>query len=254
MDKEWIDKKIGIMQDKIAEAKQEVIKQINASDIFTSLDKKYLIEKVRTSPFNIDVGEFKWIIYGINGLNHPDDYKFFINEEQIVYKDLAFGKLQDAIRHLNSLGRLMDSNWVYMEGDIVITDPCYTTDEWCDGFELESLPLCRDTIYGDWSCTTYDTNTHEEMGEFCADAGMVCVDTLENILKRKPKFLEEYGVWCRTIIKNFKGMIGFVVVCLDEESDNNNFNTWNYEVRVVGEGVNTETGKKINFFTTQTGL
>ena len=32
------------------------------------------------------------------------------------------------------------------------------------------------------------------------------------------------------------------------------FNTWDYEVRVVGEGINTKTGENISFFTTQTGL
>jgi len=83
---------------------------------------------------------------------------------------------------------------------------------------------------------------------------MVCVDTLENILKRKPDFLEKYGEWCRTIIKNFKGMVRFKIVCLDEQRDKVKFDTWNYEVRVEGMGVNTETGEKICFITSQTSL
>lgn len=31
--------------------------------------------------------------------------------------------------------------------------------------------LVRDTIYGDWSCTTFNSDNKEPIGEFCADAG-----------------------------------------------------------------------------------
>lgn len=80
------------------------------------------------------------------------------------------------------------------------------------------------------------------------------VDTLNNILERKPNFLEEYGEWCRTIIKNFKGKVRFKIICRNEERDNEKFNMWNYEVRVEGEGINSVTGDDIQFITSQTGL
>lgn len=56
------------------------------------------------------------------------------------------------------------------KGDIIITDPCYiireNSDDWtkcgCGDF-MENLGiknyLCRDTIYGDWSCTTFNLDT-----------------------------------------------------------------------------------------------
>jgi len=40
-----------------------------------------------------------------------------------------------------------------------------------------------DTLYGDWSCTAFNTDTKEEMGCFCADAGMVTAALLEDIKK-----------------------------------------------------------------------
>lgn len=44
-------------------------------------------------------------------------------------------------------------------------------DDWelCNyGEDMEVLGIknyiCRDTLYGDWSCTTYNSDTHEELG------------------------------------------------------------------------------------------
>ena len=45
-----------------------------------------------------------------------------------------------------------------------------------------------DTLYGDWSCITYNSDTHEKIGEFCADAGMVGVFLLDEVLKYNPDF------------------------------------------------------------------
>ena len=250
MDNQWYEQKKEEALHDIGVAVQLTCKLIEQDSNLQNVDKKYLIEKVRTCQ-NASADDFKWLIYGIKCVNQNDDY---LGEEQYVNTELGFGVLQSCKSMLWSLERLLDSEWVDIEGDIVITDPCYTTNEWREGFDLDSLPLCRDTIYGDWGCTTFDSETKEEIGSFCADAGMVCVDTLENILKRKPDFLEKYGEWCRTIIKNFKGMVRFKIVCLDEQRDKVKFDTWNYEVRVEGMGVNTKTGEKICFITSQTSL
>ena len=122
-------------------------------------------------------------------------------------------------------------------------------DEWnsvphCDwercgcGEEMEVLGintyLSRDTIYGDWSCTTFNTDTKEPIGKFCADAGMVGVFLLDEVLKYNPKF--DYHTerpWTTTLIKDFDGEVNIVEV--------------NGEVQVIGKG-------NINFIGKQTGL
>ena len=111
--------------------------------------------------------------------------------------------------------------------------------ERCDfGDEMEVLGintyLSRDTIYGDWSCTTFNADTKEPIGEFCADAGMVGVFLLDEVLKYNPKF--NYHIerpWTTTLIKDFEGEIDIVEI--DEE------------VQVIGKG-------NINFVGKQTGL
>lgn len=66
------------------------------------------------------------------------------------------------------------------KGDIIITDPCYICkdSDWhrCNcGYNMEILGIntyiCRDTIYGDWPCTTFNSDTGKDIGAFCADAG-----------------------------------------------------------------------------------
>ena len=68
--------------------------------------------------------------------------------------------------------RIMDSKPKYFKGDIIITDPCYVLKH-IDREKVEYI--ARDTIYGDWSCTTFNTDTKEAIGKFCADSGMVAV-------------------------------------------------------------------------------
>ena len=139
------------------------------------------------------------------------------------------------------------------KGDIIITDPCYITrkkneltdDDWeaCDyGENMSALGLThsisRSTIYGDWSCTVYNIDTREELGEFCADAGMVAVFLLDEVLKYNPDF--DYHIkrpWTTTLIKDFDGDVDFQIVEEDGEE----------EVLVVGKG-------NINFVGLQTGL
>lgn len=191
------------------------------------------------------------------------------------------------------------------KGTIVITDPCYITraehhgttplteDDWdtCDyGRNMEALGInnyiTENTLYGDWSCTTYATDDPhkavedlaeiakyfndqyeyfggyrnmpeseyerlcsvcdarqdelnletEEIGHFCADAGLVSVFLLDEVLAYNPNF-EEWIVehpWCVTTIKDFDGDVEYVV---DEAGD----------AHIIGTG-------STNFFTSQTGL
>lgn len=114
-------------------------------------------------------------------------------------------------------------------------------DDWdrCNcGDNMEALGittyLCDSTIYGDWSCTTYDSKTRAKLGNFCADAGMVAVFLLDEVLKYNPNF--DYHLerpWTTTLIKDFHGTVE-----LEQKDD---------KVRVVGKG-------NVNFVGTQTGF
>lgn len=149
------------------------------------------------------------------------------------------------------------------KGDIIITDPCYiikedSRDDWsrCNyGDRMNDLGitnyLCRDTIYGDWICNTYNNDTKESMGEFCADAGLVSVFLLDEVLKYNPNF--DYHInrpWTTTLIKDFDGEINISVVPYEYEYENDDGEKViekDEEVRVIGTG-------NINFFTSQTGM
>ena len=75
----------------------------------------------------------------------------------------------------------------------------------------------------------------EEIGHFCADAGMVAVFLLDEVLKYNPDFnYHTNREWTTTLIKDFDGEIDYYV---DDEDD----------AHIIGVG-------NVNFFTTQTGF
>lgn len=161
------------------------------------------------------------------------------------------------------------------KGTIIITDPCYVIKEdivgervyndWekCKyGENMEALGIshyiCRSTIYGDWSCTTYKITEDpykvidnfveasekgedygvncSKLGNFCADAGLVAVFNLDEVRKYNPDIDEWIAShdWCVTVIPDFKGRVDYYV---DRQG----------AAHIVGIG-------NINFFTDQTGL
>lgn len=128
--------------------------------------------------------------------------------------------------------------------------------------------ISESTIYGDWSCTTYQTEKEPKellesilrvlmiilkmgnmwmmnslfqmkvklQGGFCADAGLVGVFLLDEILAYNPdwkSWIEEHS-WCATIIENFEGEVEYYIDKVNEEA------------HIVGTG-------SINFYTAQTG-
>ena len=161
----------------------------------------------------------------------------------------------------------------HFTGDIIITDPCYvckkSNDDWNKseyGYRLDKLDIhnfmTEDTIYGDWSCHTYNRDTKEVFGQFCADAGLVTVCLLEEVLRYNPNFEEEYikeRPWCVTVIKDFDGDVLFIQRHLKYEYDDDYIRddgtvVWKKgdigeddELVVVGEG-------NINFIGQQTSL
>ena len=78
--------------------------------------------------------------------------------------------------------------------------------------------------------------TEHTLGSFCADAGMVCVVYLKDVLKFNPNFKEwaSKHSWCATIIENFDGNVEYEI----DEDD---------AAHIVGTG-------NINFYTSQSGL
>lgn len=149
-------------------------------------------------------------------------------------------------------------------------------DDWdkCDyGENMGALDIhnyiSESTIYGDWGCTTYQTekepkeflesilrvlndnlenkeygndelsilNEGKAIGEFCADAGLVGVFLLDEILAYNPdwkSWIEEHS-WCATIIRDFKGEVEYYI------------DKVNKEAHIVGTG-------SINFYTAQTSI
>ena len=163
------------------------------------------------------------------------------------------------------------------DGDIIITDPCYiirnengiTKNDWhyCEyGEYMERLGiknyLTHDTIYGDWGCTVFDSDTKKPLGRFCADAGLVSVFLLHEVLAYNPNF--NYHLerpWTTTIIPDFKGTIQIEVVRETGTYERRAFvprvagGGFDHDVTVVvGHGVNKKTGKAINFISKQTSL
>ena len=152
------------------------------------------------------------------------------------------------------------------DGDIIITDPCYIShgldesrrdDDWkeCNyGENMEILGIhnyiTNSTIYGDWSCHTFEKKTHKILGRFCADAGLVSVFDLNEILNYNPKYNDPVEKpWTVTLIKNFKGR-----VWIEKHWNDEDINGWSSYIKVVGKGVDKITGEKIEFFTSQTGF
>lgn len=123
--------------------------------------------------------------------------------------------------------------------------------------------ITESTIYGDWSCTTYEEKTNKELGHFCADAGLVSVFILDEVRAYNPDIDDwiKKHPWCVTVIKDFTGDVTIKIVnttgtyehdSKDTTSSGEPYyrkgETWeDEEVRVIGKG-------SINFYTTQTGL
>lgn len=135
-------------------------------------------------------------------------------------------------------------------------------DDWAKsnyGFKCECLGiknyLTNDTLYGDWGCTTYNKDTNEILGEFCADAGLVSVFLLDEVRAYNPdidNWIKNHS-WCATVIPNFEGTVNFIQVHSEGTYAStteywNEGDSWSDDILIVeGEG-------NINFITKQTSL
>lgn len=159
-------------------------------------------------------------------------------EENITVVKEKYDKIKQRARRKFLRG--LENGPIAFEGDIIITDPCYIRREDDDDREIENYGLTKfiacDTVYGDWACTTFEKDTKEVLGRFCADGGMVGIFLLREVLQYNPDF--DYHIarpWTTTLIKNFNGKVW---THYDKKKDS---------LQVFGEG-------NINFFTSQTGF
>lgn len=129
--------------------------------------------------------------------------------------------------------------------DVIITDPCYILDHNQRTKLREKKLISCDTVYGDWSCTLFNTDTQETIGHFCADGGRVCVLRKKDLDQIKPGWEKNLPPeHCYTIVKNF---IGKIYMEYDYFNTEENKLLPDAEISVVGKG-------NINFKSKQTGF
>ena len=276
MDKIWVEKQKKQQAEEIAKVYKEIEQILRGTNLFDEDDIKIFISDIAQA---IKMG-FTSPIY-LYSRTVLEKYQPSYNNNPEAFCNFDF-KVREALKKIPaerlcflermSYERYLDSEPVFFDGDIIITDPCYiikdNTNDWENsgyGEEFEAIGIehfmTRDTIFGDWSCSTYDLDTKEKIGDFCADAGMVSVLLLDEVLKYNPSYNDHLVAdWTTTWIKNFKGTVQFVVKevrwILDEDIGNlkKGQEMIDYEVKVVGHGIDKVTGKPINFIGTQTGI
>lgn len=328
MDKEWVAKKKAEYLRDLAARKQKVYNFITSLKFMSDEEKRELIAKLDSVKINdticdteresepLQLIDLKIDLLFPLTMKHPEIYEMYkIGGWRSMVEELELDKLCSRLEYpeLYDGGRLLDSEVIEVDGDIIITDPCYIMKEldissrpkeeeyflyenesdypdfdaatgiseryleddrrfkeaytkWCAdhpedwevcgfGDNMEALGfhkyICRNTLYGDWSCTTFNTDTKEKIGEFCADGGLVAVFPLDDVLRYNPDF--DYYTerpWTTTWIKDFKGTVQIVVKPSEAPEDESE----EYEVQVVGHGINKVTGLPLNFVGYQTGL
>lgn len=159
------------------------------------------------------------------------------------------------------------------DGDIVITDPCYIRYngkpiDWGSHEErIKEAGLCNRTYYGDWGCTVFEAmgpvghsyDKSDRIGEFCADAGMVCVLDMRDAIRICPdidKWIVEHD-WCATVIRGFKGKVRLMTLTTkrwmkDLKDPRKRIVYDDVELRVRGDGM--KDGNTFCFESYQTSL
>lgn len=166
------------------------------------------------------------------------------------------------------------------DGDVIITDPGYLFDDrlgeksrqvWHDicwhipGSRIEPrtdiLSLSQlgvtphivgRTLYGDWGCTVFGKGYDDQIGSFCADAGMFCVLPYQEYLKfQEAVDPVDREPWERAILHDFHGMIHAIVTQDDTPQQVMGHTYFPQMVHLEGHDV---TYKERLFFTRQTGL
>lgn len=248
MTREWVDEKTAEYEKEVEERTENVVKTIMYFPLLSKSEKNRFANSIRNEQVMISLQT----MIDINSVIEEDIEKRNMWEK--FQEDLDIDAYRIMI-HWYPLPyeNLLDSDPVHFKGDIIITDPCYfyccerSHSNICDPF------MERDTIYGDWGCTTYDDNTGEVLGRFCADSGMVGVYLLDDVLEYNPSF--DFHITkphTTTWIRDFDGTVQFVVS--EYEYTFKNEKRTGYELQVVGRGVNMVNGRRVDFTTVQTSF
>lgn len=269
MTQEWADRKNKEQEARIAEVREKVVAFINALPQASDQIKTALIDGLKKEEQSNYPYFYAWKWRVLDYFDDMEDW-----DKQFAFMNI-FEEYDKVLSWRGAYNRYVDSEPKHFSGDIIITDPGYIIpdekfkrDDWhkCDcGREMEVLGIhnymTRDTLYGDWSCTTYNMDTKEPIGSFCADAGLVSVFHLDEVLAYNPQYENELSKkWTVTLIRDFEGEVQFVVKMETGQYDYDTKwwkvgDVWeDYVVQVIGRGVNKKTGEPINFITSQTGL
>ena len=254
MTKERAEKKKAIYEKEYQEMNHRIIDTILSFPLLSEDEKKECLENIDNEEFIVSLQTR----ISINTYMEDDPEKR--NLWKKFQEDLDLDTYSGMLRYpcFYSGTYYLDSEPVHFKGDIIITDPCYIErdDRELDRDQKDRLfkpYMERDTIYGDWSCTTYDEKTNEVLGKFCADSGMVGVFLLDDVLTYNPKFnFHTDNPHTTTWIPDFDGIVQFVVNEVEFTYENEKH--IDYELHVVGHGINMKDGREIHFITQQTGL
>lgn len=283
MDKKWVESRKCKYAEEAKAKRAKIVAKIVSSKLLRKECKKALIDALDKSGdgfYNITETSMMLALFDVMG-PHDEEYKRFDDVRDFIHS-LNTNEYGNLLCNATSerIDRYLDSEPMEFDGDIIITDPCYiiraehhgttpiTKDDWdsCGyGVNMEVLGInhymTRDTIYGDWGCTVYNTDTDQPMGAFCADAGLVSVFLLDEVLKYNPDFdYHKERTWTTTLIQDFSGTVQFVVERIEgvyeEDSEYHNAgDKWeDFSLHVVGHGINKKTGEPINFRSVQSSM
>lgn len=277
MTKTWAEEQKKTVSEKYRVFCEDTVREINANPDWTDGDKNKIIELLRNKASGESFDGFLINALAILQKNPEDEKEWLRALSFLCDLEIKMNEFQmDMKAWLDRLNDFIDSEKIELDGDIIITDPCYVMrDEddisdddwrWCDyGKNMQILGfkkyLSANTIYGDWSCITIDSDTGEVMGTFCADAGMVGVFLFDDVLRYNPKF-NKHIVYPQavTVIRNFKGTVQIVIDYTEGTYKENSVchkagEKWeNYSVHVIGKGIDSTTGETVNFETMRHGL
>lgn len=212
-------------------------------------------------------------------INHYDGYKYHYPKPQ-EYPDARLKTIEDCHTETERIKFELKSKigTVWYSKQLKEEEEAYNNaryyyyehesdwDDWVKSEYGENLSklgftksICTRTIYGDWSCTVDKLNKpfsgfnknydREEIGEFCADAGKVCVLLADELKKYNSDFdWWETRPWTTTLIKNFHGEVQIATMKLSYiDEDGEEITEDEDSVFVIGTG-------NINFIGYQSGF
>jgi len=256
MTKDWCEQKKKEYIQNFIELQMKILESVDVLNLTTN-QEKYIKELIVKKPYLVDA----YTLMDLNVDKQTAKDWFENNNFKKYEKENSY-----FFTKKDSFFEYLDTEKIELDGDVLITDPCYIVDDDDDwersdyGKHFEKIGITNfvthDTIYGDWSCSMFDTETDEKVGDFCADAGMVTIISLDqamNYNKTGVKALLKKD-WCATIVKNFKGTGQIKIKEVQwEDKETKELHT-DYEAYVELIGIDKTTNKNVKYISKQTGF